>query len=128
MKVLSVREYPIRIPKTMSPPPQEGGGLPDLLRQTLVFVRRSWRAILLCSLIGVLVARLILSQLDRRYQSTIRILVDPPQRSPIDSEQLSAALLESFVEGQVFLVESTEVLYAVVQRENLTDLPYFQSP
>ncbi len=127
MKDLDVRENPIAIPTAAKPPPNDAQRLPDLIRQGLAFARRGWLTIMLLSIVGMLLSVAFLSQLDRRYQSTVRVLVESPQRSPIESEQLSASLLETFVEGQVFLVESTEVLHAVVQRENLTDLAFFQS-
>jgi len=106
---------------------QDDTDLSALIRQALDFAKRGYREILLCALIGVVLAGYLVTQLDRSYRSTIRLMVDTPQTSPIESEQLSATLLESFVEGQVYRVEAAEVLRMVVERENLTEYAFFQS-
>ena len=111
----------------MTPTLRDDPDLSGLTRQVLDFVKRGYREILLFALVGVLAAGFMVSQLDRSYQSTIRVMVDTPQRSPIESEQFSATLLETFVEGQVYLVEAREILSRVVERENLTDHPFYQS-
>lgn len=101
-------------------------GIADLVRQALAFLRRGYREILLLAAIGAVAAVLLVVQLDRRYQSTLLLMVDPPARSPIEAEPQSAALLDAFVGGQVYVVESSEVLRVVLHRERLIDHPYFR--
>ncbi len=100
--------------------------LSDFLRHAGAFVRRRFRVILTGAGIGLALAVLIVAQLETRYESELLLRVEQPARSPIEAETKAATTTEAFVDGQVYIIESTEVLREAVQRAGLTEEPYFQ--
>jgi uncharacterized protein involved in exopolysaccharide biosynthesis/Mrp family chromosome partitioning ATPase len=100
--------------------------LADLFRSWGAFILRRKREIILGTVIGTGLGVLMTTQLEPRYQSELFLRVEPPARSPIETEVSSALAMEAFVEGQVYIIESTAVLSDVVRRLNLTEQPYFQ--
>ena len=106
--------------------PGEEDAFPDLLRQALAFLRRRYLSILGTALLCGAVAGGATFLMDDLYRSQLLLIVEEPPRSPIDEEQANFQLTESFAEGQTYILRSNNLMRAVVERENLTEVADFQ--
>ncbi|MFD1510931.1 GumC family protein [Lacimonas salitolerans] len=105
----------------------ESQTLPDMFRQWGAFLRRRFREVLICMLVGGVLGAVLVSRMELLYEGEVLLMVEPPARSPLETEASAAAAIDAFVEGQVYIIQSTQVLTDVVDRADLTSQPFFQS-
>ncbi len=100
--------------------------LAEALRESGYFLRRQYGSILLVAFGCALVALLVVAQMEKRYKSTLLLMVEQPARSPIETEIAQGALRDSFVEGQIYILESNALLREVIRRTDLLADPDYQ--
>lgn len=64
--------------------------------------------------------------MEERFRSDLLLMVEQRGRSQLDTEPCQFASRDVFVDGQVFIIESTRILQDAVARARLTEEPYFQ--
>lgn len=101
--------------------------LADMFRQWGAFLRRRFREVLICMVVGGVLGALLVTRMELLYEGKLLLMVEPPARSPLETEASAAAAIDAFVEGQVYIIQSTQVLSDVVARTDLTSQPFFQS-
>lgn len=104
----------------------EGQTLADMFRQWGAFLRRRFREVVLCMLLGGVLGAMLVARMELLYEGKVLLMVEPPARSPLETEASAAAAIDAFVEGQVYIIQSTGVLSDVVARADLTSQPFFQ--
>ncbi|PWJ17549.1 GumC family protein [Jannaschia seohaensis] len=100
--------------------------LAEVLRQGIAFLRRWWLSILGFSLLGGIVAAYLVLQVEDRFRSDLLLLVEKPVDRPLEAEGPGAITDDSYVDGQIFVIESRRLLREVVIAENLTEERFFQ--
>ena len=101
--------------------------LSETLRQVVGFWRRNARAILRAAVVCAVVAGVIAVFTADRYRSSVMLLVELPASNPLSDEQTNQSAQDAFIEGQVFILRSSNVLATVVEDLDLTSRPFFQS-
>jgi succinoglycan biosynthesis transport protein ExoP len=111
---------------------QAGGGamdptsLSEVFRQSLTFLRRYIWLILLFSFLFACLTLVVTQKMERLYKSSAQLMIDPVPSSPIEVETSSfpSATLE-YVDAQTLLIMADDTLLQVVERGQLTEIPYF---
>lgn len=98
----------------------------DMFRQWGAFLLRRKREILLVAALGTVLGIFMTTQLEQSFESEVLIMVEAPARSPLETEAGAAGAADVFVDGQIYIIESTAVLSDVVSRIGLTEEPFFQ--
>jgi len=101
--------------------------LSEVFRQSLRFLRRYvWFILLLAFAFAGLMA-FATQNIERLYKSSVQLMIEPVGPSPIEAETTSFASTETgYVDGQILLIEAEDTLLRVVERGNLTTIPFFQ--
>ncbi|WP_430450505.1 hypothetical protein [Rhodophyticola sp.] len=90
-----------------------------MFRQWGAFLRRRFREVLICMVVGGVLGALLVTRMELLYEGKLLLMVEPPARSPLETEASAAAAIDAFVEGQVYIIQSTQVLSDVVARTGL---------
>ncbi|SLN64346.1 GumC family protein [Roseisalinus antarcticus] len=100
--------------------------LSDLLRGAFRFLRRRYLVICLGALVGLALAVFAVMNLEDRYRSKLLLMVDEIGASSLEAEAQEGGARDAFVDGQVYIIESNEILRDAVALANLTEEPFFQ--
>ena len=107
----------------------KGGDAIDL-RQLQDFFSRRWKIIVMTAIGVVAVTFLILLTITPRYTATVQILLDPKKNQVFGAEAIMPELnLDSGnVDSQISVIQSTNLLRHVVEKQKLTDDAEFGGP
>ena len=111
--------------------PEASGPAGDLsfaetLRKVSLFWKRNARIILASALLCGIGAGVASFFIEDRFRSSIHLLVELPATSPLADEQTNQSAQDAFVEGQIFILRSADVLRSVVESLSLDDREFFQ--
>ena len=99
----------------------------DALRQGVLFLRRRFVSIGLIALLFGVLSILAVSRIEKGYESSIQLMIERPPSSPAEADLKPGATQEpSFVDGQVYVLQSSEVLLQVLQDPAFSDDPDFR--
>jgi len=88
------------------------------------FLHRRFTRIALTAIICAIVAVMISQSLDPRYRSTAELLIERvPVADPEDAQAMNAMDESSFVDGQVLVLQSSDLLRKVIEDANLLNDP-----
>ena len=104
-------------------------GFAELLLQSRLFLSRNRRLIVGSAATAALLCALWVFNLEQRYRSTLMVMVDEPLTSPIETLEKAQRDLTSFLDSQLYILTSRDILQAVVDRVGLHDVEeYSPSP
>lgn len=100
--------------------------LSEVFRQSLTFLRRYIWLILLFSVLFGCLTLVVTQKMERLYKSSAQLMIDTVPSSPIEVETSSfpSPTLE-YVDAQALLIVADDTLLKVVERGQLTEIPYF---
>jgi exopolysaccharide transport family protein len=100
------------------------------LRHVQDFFWRRWKLILACALAVMAVTLIVLLTITPLYTATVQILLDPQKNQVFGADAVLPELnLDSGnVDSQISLIESTNLLRHVVEKQKLTEDPEFGGP
>ncbi|MFG6665174.1 GumC family protein [Sulfitobacter sp. 916] len=105
----------------------EAASLSEVFRESLGFLHRYFKLILVMSIISGAVFLVVTHRMERLYKSSAQLMIDAVPSSPIDVEKtpLSSPTTE-YVDAQTLLIAADDTLLKVVERGQLVDVPFFR--
>lgn len=98
----------------------------ELVRQGTIFARRNFWTIAFFTVLAMGFAIYQTSKIQRLYDSRVLLLVERPAANPIEEESSRSSFAEAgYVDGQIFVIRSPDVLSIVLDRANLREDPAF---
>lgn len=104
------------------------GSLADLLSQARMFLSRNRRVVFGSTLAGGVLCAVLAVTMDSRYSSTLQIAVDEPLRRFEETSELASRELQAFVDGQIHILNSRDLMQEVVNVAGLEDEEEYQRP
>lgn len=98
----------------------------EALVEIRAFLARQAGRIALLALVGAALGLLASWMIEDRYRGTALLMVQPPAQNPIDAQADRADADDAYIESQIVIVTSTDVLLSVVQAERLTEVSAFR--
>ncbi len=93
--------------------------LSSVLSQMASFLVRN-RGLLAGFVIGsVLLCAILALTTEKRYRTTLLLMADPPLQSPLETTEQTKRDEASFVESQIYILESRDILQAVLEAADL---------
>lgn len=103
--------------------------LATVIRQGRLFLRRWLSTIIVTALIFGLVTGFLVSRIEKGYESSIQLLVERPPSNPAETIGNDPSSRDpSFVESQIYALQSSKILLKVVNDPSLKDYDDFQRP
>jgi len=104
----------------------EDTNLGESLRGALTMVRRNLVRMIAAGLIFAIAGLVMSQRVDKLYKSRVQLMIERPAVSPIENEQALARLDLGFVDSQMLLLASDDMLRKVIDRTDLLEEPSFQ--
>ena len=104
----------------------EDTSLAESLRDALSLVRRNILGMIVLGLVFAMAGFVLSQRVDKLYKSKVQLMIDRPVVSPIEAEQQVARLDLGYVDGQMLLIGSDDMLRTVIERAELLNEPSFQ--
>jgi polysaccharide biosynthesis transport protein len=113
---------------THSATPRDEASLAEVFRQAAHVVRRHLWLMLLLGLVAAAGMLALTQTMERLFKSSVQLMIDPVAPSPIEAETTPFPSADTgYVDAQILLIEADDTLLQVVERGNLTELPFFQA-
>ncbi|WP_417208494.1 GumC family protein [Antarctobacter sp.] len=104
----------------------DDGQLGDSLREALALLRRNLFRMFAVGLIFALTGLILAQRMDRLFKSNVQLMVERPVVSPIEVEQAVGRVDLGYVDGQILLLTSDDMLRRVIDEAELLAEPWFQ--
>ena len=99
-----------------------------MLQQTLFFLWRRWKFVVIATALALVVAQAWLAMQTPLYSASTQIIFDPTNEKLASGDGSSVMTLDSLtLDNQIAIVKSTALLRRVVEKERLFDDPEFGS-
>ncbi|TNF14322.1 MAG: hypothetical protein EP320_07310 [Rhodobacteraceae bacterium] len=102
--------------------------LAEVLRAAAMLLWRNLWAMVLTGLVFAALGLVMAQRVDKLYRSSTQLMIERPVSSPIEVEQGGTGGIDAgYVEGQVLLLSSDDMLRKVVEQADLLEEPSFQT-
>lgn len=125
-QVSKVTEYPAGLIEVSSSNEEDAGESVDI-RGLLATIWRGKYIIAVCTLIAVVLAFLVISQLEPKYKATAKVMFDLQKTNVVDLQQVlvDQEFSKDTLQNQIEILRSTNLIERVVDELALNEIPEF---